>query len=322
MRECRISKIRPRALQWIVLCSLVLSLGGCSKEEADPDLKWDPPPYYAQEQYVNVSGHRVCYLTGGPKNAKPIVFVHGLGGNVMNWWDQYEYFTGEYRVVVPDLWGHGKSERGPQVIYSIEEFAGQVLGLMDALGIKKASLVGNSMGGMVAARIAVNNPERVEMVVLCDSAGTGEAGFIGFLAKVAEKWVVKAFMNPELHAGDDIKPKARREFQQSFKGTAEEQLLFVALRDSLRSVIDNPMGPELAEIKARTLIIYGDDDFVIPKKAIELMQGWISDSVTYSVHKGGHVPMMIKPDEFNCATDNFLKGKDPAPCAALPNAKP
>ena len=110
----------------------------------------------------------VHYLEGRP--GPLLVLVHGLGGSAGRGGDSMRLLARSYRVVALDLPGYGKSDR-PRADYSIEYQASALADFLDALEQGKAALAGNSMGGWIAALVALNRPEKVSHLILVDSAG-------------------------------------------------------------------------------------------------------------------------------------------------------
>jgi pimeloyl-ACP methyl ester carboxylesterase len=272
---------------------------------------WTPPSYYADEHYVELDGLRICYLESGPKHAPTIVFVHGWSGNVQNWWDQFEHFQHRYRVIVFDAPGHGKSERGEHVPYSMQLQVDVLDQLLDELEVEQAIVVGNSGGGWIAAKYAIEHPERVSKLVLSDTTGsrhTGKAGPV--LDMLTARWLQIANMTTgEHYPGLDPKSQARQEFVSSFAGTVEEAPYLEALATLLAPTYARIGKAELGKISAPTLILWGDNDPVIPVRALRSFERAIDGSQSYVIRLGGHTPMMQAPEEFNCAVDKFLDGE-------------
>lgn len=112
-----------------------------------------------------------CYL-GGPIDAREtLVLVHGYSADKAVWVRFAKHFTARYRVLVVDLPGHGETAYDPALSYRISAQAQRVLRAMDTLGITRAHVVGNSMGGMIAARLAHDHPQRLRSASLIDPAG-------------------------------------------------------------------------------------------------------------------------------------------------------
>lgn len=277
---------------------------------------WTPPSYWIDEQFTELEGLRICYLEAGPRDAETIVFVHGWSGNVQNWWDQFEHFRGRYHVVVFDAPGHGKSERGPHVNYTMQNHVAVLDALLDELEVNQAIVIGNSGGGWIAAQYAIEHPERVTKLVLSDSTGTrytGSAG--GVLEILTARWLQLANMTTgEHYPGLDPKSQARQEFVGSFAGTVEEAPYLEALATLLAPTYEKIPKARLQQIQAATLVVWGDDDPVVPINAMKVFDHAIADSQTYVIHLGGHTPMMNSPDEFNCAVQSFLEGAESEVC--------
>jgi pimeloyl-ACP methyl ester carboxylesterase len=124
---------------------------------------------------VTVNGYRVHYLVEGPPNGRAVVLVHGLGSRAQAWRNLAPYLVkaGD-RVYMPDLLGYGTSASPENFSYSVRAEAGVVTGFMDALGLKQVDLGGWSMGGWIAQLMAADEPQRVERLILFDSAGLAD----------------------------------------------------------------------------------------------------------------------------------------------------
>ena len=120
------------------------------------------------ERLLEVKGGRVHYLVGGA--GPTLVLVHGLGGSATNWCELGPLLAGRYRVVIPDLPGHGRSDPLPAVS-GLRSFADRVLAVMEVEGGVPAPIIGHSLGGLVALRLALRRPEAVSALVLAGSAG-------------------------------------------------------------------------------------------------------------------------------------------------------
>jgi pimeloyl-ACP methyl ester carboxylesterase len=123
---------------------------------------------YAEGRTVDLGGRRTHYVERG--TGQPVVLVHGFNLDSSTWISNLDPLAARFRVIAPDLWGQGYSTRGP-LEWGYPLFCEQILTLLDALGIERASLVGHSMGGGTAALFARHHPERVAKLVLVDAAG-------------------------------------------------------------------------------------------------------------------------------------------------------
>jgi len=301
--------------------ALAVALSACVNLKK-VDRAWDPPPYFALERSAEIEGLKIVYLECGRDNPEAIVFIHGLSGNVMNWWDQFEYFRDYYDVLIPDLPGHGKSEKPENFDYSVPSFARVIVELMDYTGIKKATIVGNSLGGAIAGYIAIHYPERVDKLVLSDSAGTQINPELQALAPMVSPMMIRwtGVTSARQYPGTDPKNRVRAEFSASYRATTEELPYLKAIDKALLQIAKFDFTDDLSKIQAPTLIIWGDDDKTVPFKIHKIFTQKIPDNKLYVVKNGGHTPNMSKPEQFNCALEKFLKNEDMETCHQISEA--
>src|SRR5579885_537849 len=113
------------------------------------------------------------YLEAGPLDGPPLMFIHGFGGTARNFTLNIGPLAeAGFRVITPELWGMGRSAK-PRGRYSLDHWVDQLVGLMDGLGIQRAAVMGHSMGGAVAVRLARRHPERVTRLALVAPLGFG-----------------------------------------------------------------------------------------------------------------------------------------------------
>jgi 3-oxoadipate enol-lactonase len=117
-------------------------------------------------RYVSANGLRIAVYMGGPEAAPPIVLLHGLGELAESWAVVRPSFERDYRVIAPDLRGHGRTDWPGE--YSIELMAADTVALIDELNVGRVAVMGHSMGGSVAYQIAEVHPERVERLIIED----------------------------------------------------------------------------------------------------------------------------------------------------------
>src|SRR5271156_2203538 len=121
-------------------------------------------------QFVTVNGYKMHYLVGG--SGRPLVLVHGLGSRAADWANLIpQLIDGGHRVYAVDLLGYGSSAQPRDAVYSISQQAGMVEGFLDSQHLQQVDLAGWSMGGWIAMRVALQQPQRVRRLVLLDSAG-------------------------------------------------------------------------------------------------------------------------------------------------------
>jgi len=218
-----------------------------------------------------------------------------------------------------------------------------VRGLMDQKGIRKATLVGNSMGGQTAALFALRYPERVDKLVLVDAAGLHRAPFgirlltrhtnrvADAIARRAQRRakgktpeelypVLKAeFFNPEKRRGPAVFADAKSanaaamldgyaHYYANLVKTEQFPWHVKAALRSMRSIVRTGLAGQVHAVSAPTLIIWGERDELVPVKFAELFHQGIPGSKLVWIKAAGHVPMLEQPEEFNRALAEFLAG--------------
>ena len=138
---------------------------------------------------INISCHE------RKQGEKTLILIHGLSGNYTRWFKAAELLSGNRRVIDYDLRGHAESDKGPGMGYTWDEHVEDLAGLMDALGVEKATLAGHSMGGMIAQHFALKYPERVERLVLVATSACIMPGFFKSIAARLASWVARTFPN-------------------------------------------------------------------------------------------------------------------------------
>jgi len=293
-----------------LLAALIVSTGPAQAGKA-----WNPPAYYAQELYAEIEGMKICYLEAGQENPETIVFVHGFSGNALDWLGQYDYFSARYHVLILDEPGHGKSERRAGLAYSNELNGKTVIGLLDHVGVKKAHLVGNSLGGQVSAWVAIHYPDRVGKLILVDAAGAHDFTWAAGIAPLFNPFTIKliGYTRGASIPADGPQNIARGDFRASLQGANEEWRYLLTLSKAFREAL-RPVKPDLPKIQAPTLIMWGDDDPILTVKDVDIFASLIPNTTRYLVHEGNHSPQITKPAEFNCAVEKFLAGEDMEGC--------
>jgi pimeloyl-ACP methyl ester carboxylesterase len=229
-----------------------------------------------ENRQVWLQGHRVHYLAEGPVNGPVVVLVHGLGGRAEDWIDLAPHLAkAGFRVYMPDLLGYGRSEQPADFSYSVRAEAGVVIGFMDALGLKQVDLGGWSMGGWIAQIVASEAPERVQRLMLFDSAGLDAAPDwdtrLFTPATAAELAQLDALLMPhppqvpEFVARDILRFSRRRAW-----------LVQRAMASMLtgRDVTDTL----LPKLKMPVLIVWGAEDHIVPVDQAEKMHRLIPQS--------------------------------------------
>lgn len=256
------------------------------------------------------SGHRLHHEVHGA--GPPLLLVPGLRGVATFWEAHVAALAERFTVVLHDHLGTGRSDR-PRIDYSIEQMTGDVLALMDHLGLERAHVVGHSTGGAIGQTLALDHPERVDKLVLSATWPAADAFFrllfevrrdtlrrlgpraylrASSLAQVPPRWLRD---HPEEQEIDDA---------QAAKRIPDPEILLRRIAAILRF----DRRAELHRIGAPTLVIAARDDVITPPYFSEELGRLIPDATTVILPEGGHFLPRIHPERFRRVLVDFLDG--------------
>ncbi len=250
----------------------------------------EPIPDWAADHFelrgTSVDGEPVVYLAGG--SGPPVVMLHGLSAS-LDWWQFNASAIAEhFTVFLLDLPGFGRM--GHQTaIRAMPDYANWVIRFIDAVDLRSVHLVGHSMGGHLAVRIAATYPERVTRLVLVGPAG------------VLPDSELEHYVLPIV--------KLLREIPPRMFPLALRDIRLADLRttwQSGQSLIEHDVLSLLPEVRASTLLIWGADDPVVPLELAETFLERLPDARLTTYPHGGHIPMVHDPERFNRDVINFL----------------
>ncbi|MDX6382409.1 MAG: hypothetical protein QOI57_3433 [Rubrobacteraceae bacterium] len=244
----------------------------------------------ASERTVDVGGLPVRYFESIPKAPRPnqetLVLVHGFGDSAETWSLVLPRLKHEWRIIAPDLAGFGRTPIPPEGM-KFSVLTDYLSRFLDAVGVQKAALAGNSLGGAVAIRYAAGHPEKVSHLFLLDSAGLQPGATIhAAQAKTREeaRQMVKAVSgtNPRYVPNfvlDDIVRNAQEPARQQYRDSDEP----------------TDVREYLSQIKAPTTVVWGELDELIPEEQSARMHAEIEDSELIVLPGVGHVPQLQAP---------------------------
>ncbi|MBI3326476.1 MAG: alpha/beta hydrolase [Nitrospinae bacterium] len=251
---------------------------------------------------VEVAETKLHLLRGG--QGEPLVILHGAGGSP-GWLQYQQALAQRFQVYVPDHPGFGKSDR-PEWIASVPDLACFYLWALEELGLSRVRVVGFSLGGWLAAEMAVMYPQIFERMILVGAAGVkppqGEIADI-FIRSPQE---VTALMFHD--------PKQAPEYAQLYGGelTAEQQDIQtknreMAARIAWKPYMYDPRLPALLRrLRLPTLIVWGRQDAIVPLSCAEVYHQSIRGSNVVLIDQCGHAPQVEKPQEFVRLVSEFL----------------
>jgi pimeloyl-ACP methyl ester carboxylesterase len=284
-----------------------------------------------KESEIVLHGHRVSYREAGdPAADRPVVvLLHGIAGSGQTWDGVLDALGEHYRVLAPDLLGHGTSAK-PRGDYSLGAYASAVRDLLSALGHESATVVGHSLGGGIAMQFAYQFPERLERLVLVSSGGLGRE--VAFMLRAAAlpgaDWVLPALVSRRLDAaGRGVANALTRVGLLAAADLEELARGFASLKDAearhaflhtVRSVIDvrgqrvDASDRLYLAAEVPTLLIWGEKDRVIPVRHGLLAQRKMPGSRIEVLPGAGHFPHIADPEHFIETMTAFIERTEPA----------
>jgi len=271
-----------------------------------------------EDHYAEVDGRRVRYWVEG--DGPVLLLVHGLACSAEFWQCNLGPLAKEHRVYALDLPGFGLSDKEVGDL-SLEHAASFLKGFMDAVGVERATLAGNSMGGALCAQFAVQLPERTDGLILVGSAGFGRelnpflrlwsVGLVGDLVfrvyqrafPAVKRWV---FCDASSIHGEWLEGAAA---MLRMPGVRENSLRVARMGIDLRGQREemfSRLHTALGRMTVPTLIVWGARDAAVPVAHAYVAEKLIPHSEVRIMEHCGHTPQVERPEEFNELVLDFL----------------
>jgi pimeloyl-ACP methyl ester carboxylesterase len=268
---------------------------------------------YAPGKVISLDGHQTHYLESG--EGEPVILLHGFGSDSYSWHNNMEALAAKFKVYAIDLWGCGYSTREP-LDYGYPLYVRQLRSFMDALNIERASLVGQSMGGGTAVKLATETRNRVKSLILVCAAGMphrclpaqqilalpglGELTLslpTDFFRRliITRVYLYRKEVNKDYF--DDLT------WSQKIKGS--NQAFLKILRLKFFHTLENEIR-QLGEMQIPTLVAWGRHDKAIPLRLGQEMHRILKGSELEVFDKSAHEPHDEEPEKFNRVALDFL----------------
>ncbi|MBC8392458.1 MAG: alpha/beta hydrolase [Deltaproteobacteria bacterium] len=271
---------------------------------------------FARGKFVTVGDKKVHYIEKG--TGKTLILIHGFLYHTVMWEKNIDALAEKFKVYAIDLWGWGYSERLKKNEYGFELYGNQVTGFMDALNIREATLVGQSMGGGISVYVAAHYPEKVDRLILVAPAVIPYP--MTTIGRIYQLPFVGEFLNAipgNALMKNNIKPIWFYDKNKVTEAYAREVLQPMCIKGSyggmmyiLRNVLKEPYVEKeahiLAEMNKPTLIIHGREDKAIPFDKSKALNDLWKGSQFEIFEKAGHSPHEEYPEKFNKLAIDFL----------------
>ncbi len=260
---------------------------------------------------IQIYGNKIRYLDYSNFNSteeETLVLLHGIGASAERWSKVIPFFHEHFRTIVPDIIGFGHSDK-PTVEYNIPYFVRFLKDFLNRVGVKSACIAGSSFGGLVAAEFAVNDSNMINKLILVSPAGTMKTS-----TKTLEEYILAS-----LYPTHDNVWRAFNNMAFDPRTVTEETILefidrmklpnakyaFMSTMLAIRNTTD--LASRLSKVKSPTIIIWGQNDEMIPVKYSEDYRN-IPNSNVKVIPRCGHTPFTEKPELFSKIAIDFLKG--------------
>jgi pimeloyl-ACP methyl ester carboxylesterase len=275
---------------------------------------WETVDWRAHQRWVLVDGRPINTIELG-EGEPALVFVHGLSGCWPNWMQQLAAFAGERRVVAMDLPGFGHSP-GHAGEVSMPGYAAILQRLLSELGLERVVLVGNSMGGLIAAELAAAAPALVDRLVLVSPAGlsTYENRLVTrtmpAIRRLQQMLALGAAWTASHSDAIAARPRARRlvlegvvAHPERIPGPLAAEQLRGAGTDgflsALEAIVEYDLEPRLGQIECPALVVWGTKDRLVTVRDAPRFTAAIPNASEVVYEDTGHMAMLERPAEFN-----------------------
>ena len=236
-------------------------------------------------------------------DGSPVLLLHGWGTSAELFLPIVNGLQAGHRLIAPDLPGFGDTPP-PAVPWSVHDYAGWVVALLDRLGVPHCDVIGHSNGGRIGIVVAAEHPERVRRLVLTDSSGIRPRRGLRYRYRVA---TYKGLRRAQ-HA--TALPRAVRDAAQGRadrRGSDDFRAASGTMRATLVRLVNEDLTQLLPRVAAPTLLIWGDRDADTPLRDARVMEGLIPDAGLVVFEGAGHFAYLEQPARFCTVVDVFLR---------------
>ena len=254
---------------------------------------------------MQVGNLHIRYVDAG--SGEPVLLIHGLGGSIESWTNNIGELAKSLRMIAVDLPGFGMSDK-PKMSYTIKFFRDFVVQFLKLLQLKQASIVGSSLGGQVAAEVAISHPSLIKKLVLISPAGAFPPSFRGSPALWKYVKVINAKSAHQVKQALSVLDN--KPVDDSYAQLVYQKLLMPGAKEAFLSALEGSaraprLNNRLHRIKSPTLLLWGKEDYMIPVKFVEPFVQMKNCRIVM-IENCGHRPHFARPELFNRIVVEFL----------------
>lgn len=266
-----------------------------------------------------IAGRVVSFAQYGNPASPAVVLIHGLAGCWQNWLENIPALGADFNVIAVDLPGFGESEMPAGKQVSIPAYGRTVVGVLNSLGVERASVIGNSMGGQTAVQTALDHPSRVDRMILISPAGYSTcstpsplahgAGVGGLLLSNTAAWRRFLVTRPRLRAaalGGVVAHPNKLSPEIAFEMMGADRK--VGFSAAAHAILEHDFRPRLGELTTPTLVVWGRGDRILTSRDAERFRSRIPGAKKLVLSDTGHCAMVERPAWFNPTARDFLLG--------------
>ena len=272
-----------------------------------------------QSHVVELNGLRIHYVDWGSSSASPVVCVHGYTSSAQAFNAPARHFQDRVRLIAPDVRGHGESAWSPEGAYQYRDQVGDLAVLVDTLGLGRFTLIGTSMGGIIAMAYAGEHPDRLQRLVINDIGPDAETGSQRITETVGSRPEEFATLDEAMAYRRQVSPitAARSEADQRelalgvLRQRADGRWIWKMDPAYIRQRVERgaprrpALWPVLQRLPCPTLVIWGTDSDVLSEAQARRMVDTLPKGQLVAVPGVGHAPTLMEPAALS-ALEHFL----------------
>lgn len=260
------------------------------------------------------SGYKIHIAEVGPADGRPVVFIHGSGpgaSGASNFRQNVDAFVAAgHRVILPDLVGYGQSSKPVDIDYSLKLFTDTLVEALNMLGIERATMIGNSLGGGIAIQIALDRPAFVDQLILMAPGCVAEQASYFTMPGIAK--MRSSFGSPDFSI-DEQRGLIANLLHPSWADRIPEELVaerFAVAKTQPKDVLARMktpnLGPRLGELECPIFVMWGLDDEFCPESHARLFLDQCKDVRSLTFAHTGHWVQVERAAEFNAYSLDFI----------------